>query len=169
VTMRFPTGDSDNLRGLGVTRTMATLIASGGRGRFRPHANGGYEYWSKGVGVTSDNPPNSTVTAQHQVQYAAGFELEAAPKVTLLLDFLGSHILGGGRIGFEPDPILPAGIASSSSLVALPEGIQKLSLAPGLKANLKAKLLLSVNALIALHDTGLHARVTPMAGINVTF
>jgi hypothetical protein len=53
--------------------------------------------------------------------------------------------------------------------VALSEGIQKISLAPGLKANLKGKLLLSVNALVALHDTGLHARVTPMAGIDLTF
>jgi hypothetical protein len=169
VTMRLPTGDTDNLRGLGNTRTMATLIASAGRGKFRPHANGGFEYWSKGVSVTSDNPPNSTVTARHEVQYAAGFELEAAPKLTVLLDFLGAHTLGGGRLGFEPDASLASGATSSSSLVALSEGIQKLSLAPGLKANIKGKLLLSVNALVALHDTGLHARVTPTAGLELTF
>jgi hypothetical protein len=168
-TMRFPTGDKENLRGLGVTRTALTFIASGGQGRFRPHANGGFEYWSDGVSVTSDNPPNSSVTAQHQIQYAAGFELEAAPKVTVLLDFLGANILGGGRVGFKPDTALPAGISSSSSLVALPEGVSKYSLTPGLKANIKAKLLLSINALIALHDSGLHATVTPMAGLDLTF
>jgi hypothetical protein len=167
-TLRFPTGDKDNLRGLGVTRTALTFIASSGTGRFRPHANGGFEYWSDGVSVASDNPA-STVTAQHQVQYAAGFELEAAPKVTVLLDLIGANILGGGRVGMKPDTTLPSGIASSSSLVALPEGISKLSLAPGLKANIKAKLLFSVNVLIALHDTGLHATVTPMAGLDLTF
>jgi len=169
VTMRLPTGDSQNLRGLGITRTMATLIASGGQGRFRPHVNGGFEYWSKGLSVISDNPPNSSVEARHQVQYAAGFELEAAPKVTLLLDLLGANILGGGRLGFKQDTTSPVGISSSSSLVALPEGVQRLSLAPGLKANLKGKLLLSVNALVALHDTGVHAKVTPVAGIDLTF
>jgi len=169
VTMRLPTGDKANLRGLGTTRTMASLIASGGKGKFRPHANGGFEYWSKGLTVTSDNPPNSTVTARHQVQYAAGFELEAAPKLTIVVDFLGAHTLGGGRLGFESDSTTVSGITSSSSLVALPEGIQRLSLAPGLKANIKGKLLLSVNALIALHDTGLHAKVTPTAGIELTF
>ncbi len=168
-TMRFPTGDKQNLRGLGVTRTAISLIASGGRGKFRPHANGGFEYWSDGVSVKSDNPANSTVTAQHQIQYAAGFELEAAPKVTILLDLLGANIMGGGRVGFKPDATLPAGTSASSSLVALPEGVSKLSLTPGLKANIKAKLLLSVNALIALHDNGLHATVTPMAGLDLTF
>ena len=74
-TLRFPTGDKDNLRGLGVTRTALTFIASSGTGRFRPHANGGFEYWSDGVSVASDNPA-STVTAQNQIQYAAGFGLK---------------------------------------------------------------------------------------------
>jgi len=169
VTMRLPTGDRDNLRGLDVTRTLLTFIASSGQGKFRPHANAGFEWWSKGVGVASDNAPNSTVTARHQVQYAGGFEFEAAPKLTLLVDLLGRQILGGGRVDFKADASAPAGATSSGSVVALPEGVSKLSLAPGVKVNLKGKLLLSVNALVALRDTGLHARVTPVAGIELTF
>jgi hypothetical protein len=167
-TMRFPTGDPLNLRGLGVTRTLLTLIASSGKGRFRPHANAGFEFWSKGVTVASDYAPNSTVEARHQVQYAAGVELEAAPKVTILFDVLGSQILGAGKFGYVDNP-LTAGITSSTSLVALPDPNRRLSLAPGLKMNLKGKMLLSVNALVALRDSGLHARVTPVAGIDLTF
>src|SRR5262249_41788318 len=53
VTMTLPTGDKDQFRGLGITRTMVTLIASGGQGRFRPHGNVGFEYWSKGLSVVS--------------------------------------------------------------------------------------------------------------------
>jgi hypothetical protein len=168
-TVRLPTGDRDNLRGLGITRAMLSFIASSGQGRFRPHANAGFEWWSKGVGVPSDYTPNGTVRARHQVQYAGGFEVEAAPKVTLLLDLLGAQILGGGKVGFQTDAAPAPGATSSGSLVALPEGISKVSLAPGLKVNLKAKLLLSVNALVALHDTGLHARITPVAGLDLTF
>ena len=167
-TMRLPTGDRENLRGLGITRTQLSLIASSGQGRFRPHANAGYEWWSKGVSVTSDYAPNSTVTARHQVQYAAGFEFEAAPKCTLLLDLLGGHVFGAGKVGFMPDAPTP-GIISSQSAVALPEGISRLSLAPGVKVNLKGKLLLSANALVAVKDSGLHASVTPVAGIDLTF
>jgi hypothetical protein len=167
-TVRLPTGARKHLRGLGVTRTMLSLIASSGKGRFRPHANVGFGYWSRGVGALSDNPANVSVEARHQYEYAGGFELEAAPKVTILLDLLGGAILGGGKLGFATITG-GAGVASSESLVALPEGLSRLSLAPGLKVNLKGKMLLSLNALVALKDNGLHARVTPVAGIDLTF
>ena len=168
-TLRFPTGSTESLRGLGVTRTMLTFIASGGQGRFRPHANAGYEYWSSGVSVASDAVAGTNVTARNQVQYAAGFEFEAAPKATLLLDVVGGQIFGAGKLAFQADATPAAGASSSSTLVALPEGIRRVNLAPGLKVNLKGKILLSLNALVTLKNDGLHARVSPMAGIDVTF
>jgi len=164
--MRLPTGSRENLRGLGITRTMVSFIYSSGQKRFRPHANAGYEFWSDDVSTTSIS--GTTVSARNQLQYAAGFEFEAAPKATLLLDLLGGRIFGGGKIGYQDDPAA-AGLTSSRSLVALPEGLTRLSLAPGAKVNLKGKLLLSVNALVALKDDGLHARVTPVAGLEMTF
>ena len=100
-TLRFPTGSTESLRGLGVTRTMLSFIASGGQGRFRPHANAGYEYWSNGVSVASDAVAGTNVTARNQVQYAAGFEFEAAPKATLLLDVVGGQVFGGGKLAFQ--------------------------------------------------------------------
>jgi hypothetical protein len=168
VTMRMPTGDQAALRGLGVTRTLLSFIASSGQGRVRPHANVGFGYWSKGVGALSDGAPNNSVEARHQYEYAGGLELEAAPKVTILVDLLGGAILGGGKLGFSTVTSGSPAV-SGDSLVALPEGIQRVSLAPGLKVNLKGKLLLSVNALVALRDQGLHSRVTAVAGIDLTF
>ena len=165
-TMRLPTGDKKQLRGLGVTRTMVSFIASSGKGRFRPHGNVGYGYWSKGVSIVSD--ANTTVEARHQFEYVGGLELEAAPKLTILLDLLGGQVLGGGKLGFAPVTSGSPAV-TSDALVALPEGVSRLSLAPGMKVNLKGKFLLSLNALIALRDTGLHARVTPVAGIDLTF
>ena len=165
-TVRLPTGDQKSLRGLGVTRTLISFIASSGAGKFRPHANVGYGWWSKGVSVVSDDPGNATVTARHQFEYAAGLELEAAPKVTVLLDLLGGHVFGAGKLGFATTT---SGSSSVTALGALSEGIRRVSLAPGLKVNLKGKLLLSLNALIALQDTGLHTRVTPVAGIDLNF
>ena len=168
-TVRLPTGSRDSLRGLGVTRTLISLIASSGQRRFRPHANAGFGYWSKGVTVTSDESPNQSVEARHQFEYAAGLELEAAPKLTLLVDLLGGSVLGGGRLGFVTTTGGAPGTTSTQTLTALSEGVQRVSLAPGLKVNLKGKMLLSLNALIALHDSGLHQRVTPVAGIDLTF
>jgi hypothetical protein len=168
VTVTVPTGDQDQLRGLGVTRTLLTLIASSGQGRLRPHGNVGFGYWSKGVGVVSDAAPNTSVTARHEYQFAGGIELEAVPKLTLLVDLLGGGVLGGGRVGFG-SVIDTGGLTGVQGLVALNEGTRRVDIAPGLKANLKGKLLISLNALIALRDTGLHARVTPVAGIDLTF
>jgi hypothetical protein len=115
----------------------------------------------------SDTPGNPSVTARHEFQYAGGLEFEAVPKLTLLLDLLGGGVLGGGKVALASVTDAPG--LTTQALAALPEGTRRIDLAPGLKANLKGKMLLSLSALIALHDTGLHARVTPVAGIDLTF
>jgi hypothetical protein len=167
-SVRLPTGDRENLRGLGVTRTMVSGVFSAGKGRFRPHANAGYEYWSKGVDAITDFTTLSTVRARNQYQYGAGVEVEATPKMTLIADLIGRQILGAGKVGFRTSPSSTPGISSTESMVTLPEGIRKLTLVPGLKVNLKAKMLLSLNALVSLWDNGLHARFTPVIGIDLT-
>ena len=170
LNMRLPTGDRQALRGLGVYRTLASLVVSSGARRFRPHANAGYEWWSDNVEVATSFSQNTPVRVRHQIQYAAGVELEATPKLTLLVDFLGRHIQGGGQVGFVTD--MPSttgqGITSLESMVALPDGVRKLLLVPGLKMNLKGKLLLSLNAVITLKHNGLHSTVTPVVGIDLS-
>ena len=169
VNVRLPTGSRENLRGLGVTRTLVSGVVSGGRGRVRPYASAGFEVWSKGIDVAG--APGETVSMRHQFQYAGGIELEAAPKLTLLLEYIGQNIMGGGQIGAAPDPVAASqpSVTSATSMVALPDGISKALLAPGMKVNLKGKLLLNLSALITMQNNGLHAKVTPVAGINLTF
>ena len=107
---------------------------------------------------------------RHQLQYNGGIEIEAAPKVTVLFDFLGQQIFGGGQLGTVTDTVSgsPLGITSIESLVATDKGISKMLLVPGLKVNLKGKLVLSLNALVTMKNNGLHATVTPVAGLNLT-
>jgi hypothetical protein len=168
VNARLPTGSRENFRGLGIGRTMVSAVASGGSGRFRPHGGAGFEYWSKGVDVAG--APGETVSIRHQFQYSGGIELEAAPKLTLLVDFIGQKIFGGGQIGVAPDPVFATqpGVTSANSMVALGQGISKALLVPGLKANLKGKMLLTLSAIITMQNNGLHAKVTPVAGITLT-
>jgi hypothetical protein len=170
VNMRLPTGDRANLRGLGVTRTLVSFVVSGGKGKLKPHGNIGFEVWSKSVDVVTNAATGGFESLRHQLQAAAGIEFEAAPKVTLLLDYLHQHIRGAGEIQSITDT--PAtnvlGITALQSLVAVDEGIKKGLLVPGLKVNLKGKLLLSLNAIITLRNNGLHAEITPVAGINLT-
>ena len=169
ITMRLPTGSRENLRGLGVTRTLASVAFSAGKGKFKPHITGGFEFWSKSVDIPTGSATGALIKVRHQAQLAAGFEIEAAPKVTLLLDFLGQKIRKGGEVGVVSDPGAPnSGITSVQSLVVLPEGILKGILVPGIKVNLKGKLLLSLNALVTMKNNGLHSKVTPVVGLNLT-
>jgi hypothetical protein len=166
VTMRLPTGDRDNFRGLGVTRTLVGAVASGGRGRVRPFGSAGFEYWNKGVDAAGN--PGERISARHQFQYAGGIEIEAAPKVTLLAEFLGQHVMGGGRVVMGPEISGTGAITSMQSLVASDSGINKALIVPGVKVNLKAKMLLSLSAIVTLKNNGLHSTVTPVVGINLT-
>ncbi len=174
-TLRLPTGDRDNFRGLGVTRALVSGVYSSGKGSFRPHAEVGFEYWSDGLSAITDDLGRGSVSARHQFQYAGGFEFTAAPKLTLLVDILGRHILGGGRVGVRTETPAPGsalgalGVTSVESLVALDQGINKLTLAPGLKLNLKGSFLLSLGALATLRDNGLHDKFVPVVGLDWSF
>ena len=174
-TVRLPTGDRENFRGLGITRTMVSAVVSTGKARFRPHGNVGFDFWSEGFEAITNDAGRSSVSARHQFAYAAGFEFEAAPKLTLLVDLLGRHILGAGRIGLQtetPSPTSPLGsigVTSVESIVALDEGINKLTLAPGVRLNLKGNFVLSLNALATLRDNGLHDKFIPVVGLDWTF
>jgi hypothetical protein len=165
--VRLPTGSREGLRGLGVTRAMLSLIASMGQRRLRPHMNVGFEWWDKGINLTS--PGVDTVTVRHRVQYGGGIEFEAAPKVTILLDFMGRHVLGGGVLGYRTVPNPGGGFTSLTHAFATDEAIRKMSLVPGIKWNLKGKMLLSVSGIASLSDNGLHDMFTPVVGLDITF
>jgi hypothetical protein len=171
--VRLPTGSRENLRGLGISRVLTSIVVSAGKGPFRPHANVGFEWWEKGVDITS--PTDPTVTARHQLQYVAGVEIAASPKLTVLLDVLGRQILGGGKVDFttvtpsDRPSLATDSITSSHYALATGHRIRKLSIVPGVKWNLKGKFLLSVSGIATILDNGLHDLFTPVVGLDFSF
>lgn len=169
---RLPTGDRENLRGLGIIRVLGNVIVSTGRGKVRPHGNIGFEWWEKGLEVITDFSDTARVGARHQVQYAAGLEFQASPKVTLLADFVGRHVLGGGAVETQNvavPPIIAADVTSLDLAVATGKSIRKFALAPGLKWNVKGSFVLAGNALISINDNGLRDYFTPVVTLDWTF
>lgn len=169
---RLPTGKPEQFRGLGITRVLGSLLYSSGKGRFRPHGNIGFEWWEEGLEVPTDAFRLSRTGARHQVLYAAGFEVEANPKITLLVDLLGRHLLGDGSVALQTIDVDFPDIPEITSLelpFATEKGIREWSLAPGLKWNLKGNLVFSGNALISLRDNGLRDFFTPVFGLDWTF
>jgi len=171
----MPTGNRANLRGLGMYRALGSLIYSSGTGKFRPHGNVGFEWWEKGLTVQtslSGATPYTTAETRHMLQYAAGAEFEAAPKFTLLVDLLGRHYLGGGRIDTQtfnmPSGLFP-GVSTFDAAGVTDNSIRKISLVPGLKWNVKGTLLLALNARIPIGDNSLYDKFTPVLGVEWTF
>ena len=122
----------------------------------------GFEVWSKPVNAGTDQ-------LLHQFQYSAGIEVAAAPKLTILADFLGQKILGAGPIDLGAVPVVPgSGATSAQSLVFLDGSINKIVFIPGMKVNLIGKMVLSLNAIVTLKNHGLHSKITPVAGLNLT-
>ena len=52
-TLRLPSGNSEDMLGLGVTRVAVTFIGSATIHRLAPHINVGYEFWSDSIGHTA--------------------------------------------------------------------------------------------------------------------
>ena len=81
--------------GLGVTRTLASVVTSFGRGPVRPHASVGFEYWSKSLDVRSAAVRVVGFPAAPAHTTAAS-RSRRRQKLTLLVDFLGQRIMSGG-------------------------------------------------------------------------
>jgi hypothetical protein len=169
IAVRFPTGSEDDLLGLGVTRTALALVGSTTLGRWSPHVNLGYEFWSDGFPIPVDFQVDTrTISAKDQWQYSAGVEYEANPRLSLVVDVLGRYLRGAGGVGYQPFTFPPnfAGVSGTDAIVAVPTGVNKVLIAPGAKWNVLPNLLLTVNALIAPTDNGLRAPVTPVIGLD---
>jgi hypothetical protein len=161
--VRLPTGDEDELRGLGITRTTAALVWSKG-GRVSPHANVGFEFWSEDVPISA----SGDVSIRHQVKYAAGLEIDAHPQLTVLVDFVGRQLLGGGKLAYQTFTA-PGGTGTVDALVGQAEGINSFWVVPGAKWNVWRRVLLTASLLTTLANDGLRANFTPVAGIDWSF
>jgi hypothetical protein len=172
VSVRLPTGNEENLRGLGVSRTLLALVGSAAYGRFSPHVNVGYELWSDGIDIPSNFLENLTVTAKDQILYSGGVEFEVNPLLTANVDFLGRYLRGAGNIeaeDFRYDPRSNEFGIFAATVLAATGGSNILTLAPGVKWNLWRGALLSAHALIALSGGGLQDRITPVVGLDWAF
>ena len=168
-TVRLPTGNEENLLGLGITRTHLQAIASATFGRWSPHANIGYEVWSAGIPVPRDFQGLDTVSAKDQVHLTAGLEYEMHPRFTINGDLLGRYLRGAGGIGYQEFifPPNPPTVAGANALVAVPDGLLTVIAAPGFKWNIFGDTLLTGDVLIAVAGRGLRDRFTPVIGIDV--
>jgi hypothetical protein len=206
--LRAPTGDEENLLGLGTTQARLSFIASTGWGRLAPHFNLGYKFsgdppetlnqvtYPELVGV--DQPTNPSTTqevpstlsldqvdiAPDEFNFAAGFDIVLAPKVTLAADILGRRLIDAGRLreypyehryrveGSDGQVLVDDGPVRSITFQQLfldPVSVNQIYAAVGAKVNVGSTFLLSANLLFALTNEGLRDDIVPIIGFDYVF
>jgi hypothetical protein len=173
VGVRLPTGDEDNLRGLGFARTKVSGVFSQHAPRFAVHANVGYEFWADQLRFAQDILETRFAETNGAFEFALGTEFAASSRLTLNLDLLVNQIRGAGTVGVAPFEIPPVpgffGGLTAQTIVGLEEGLQKVTLVPGLRWNLFGQTLLNAHVLVSLKNDGLRAKFAPSLGFDWTF
>lgn len=152
--VRAPTGREEDFLGTGAFGARGLLIASGTFGEFSPHLNFGYTH--RGGEVNAD-----------AIELAVGFDHRLAPWATLAVDLLSSFRFEGDGIGFPEAVEITSPyrqVVERTNIPNIRDDI--IDGAIGVKFRTGAGVVLIANALVALNDGGLRARVVPTFGIE---
>jgi hypothetical protein len=163
---RFPTGDEEDLLGLGAFGVKPFAVLSFSQGRVAPHLNVAY-LWNGESVLAGDVATGRKEDMPDQVQYAVGADIGVTKRLTLAFDFLGTYVIDSPR--------LTRGTFTAANGQAFPqigfvtESYNLASGAAGLKFNPVGRLLIDFNVLFKLDSAGLRDDVTPLFGIEYAF
>jgi hypothetical protein len=173
IDLRLPSGDDSNLLGTGATQMKASLIGSAPMGRLAPHFNLGYTF-------SEDTSASGAFNVSDEVNFAAGTELRAHERMTLLAGLSGRTLRKTGRLrvqekqfnyqtGPTDDPATLFGTYTVSEFVQRPGNLNLTVASAGLRFNPAGNLLISANVLVPIGDAGIKARPIPVIGIDYVF
>jgi hypothetical protein len=163
---RFPTGDEQNLLGLGAFGVKPFVVLSFSQGRVSPHVNAAYLWNGKSV-LAGDVATGTKKDLPDQVQYAVGVDVGATKRLTLAFDFLGTYVIDSPRLIREV--FTAADGLSFPQIGFVTDSYNLANGAAGLKFNPAGRLLVDVNVLFKLDSAGLRDKVTPLVGIEYAF
>lgn len=175
--LRLPSGDADNLLGIGTTQAKLYLIASTEQGKFSPHVNFGYTISGSGDTVGAYGVPVEGVSDEWN--YAGGVEFIPSPKVTLIGDLIGRTLMGAGTVAAQTITLPYAANAVSSTNPIDGQPYRELALTPGslnlilgsagVKYNPSGNVLLTGNILFPLSSGGLKSKLSFVIGVDIAF
>jgi hypothetical protein len=142
---QFPVGDPP--LGTGIVRVRPQIVTSGSWFGLAPHVNIGAELGTT-TGITND------------LVYEVGFDYTFFQRATVSMDVLGRHAFNVDRVRVRNV------IDQDFGKKANPDTV---SLSVGLKVNPIGTLLVFVNVLFPLNQTGVRDDVTPTFGVEWSF
>jgi len=163
---RIPTGDEEDLLGLGAFGLKPFAVLSFSQGRVAPHLNAAYMWNGKSV-LAGDVAKGTKEDLPDQVQYAVGADVGVTKRLTLAFDFLGTYVIDSPRLVREV--FTAANGQSFPQIGFVTESYHLASGSAGLKLNPFGRLLVDINVLFKLDNAGLRDKVTPLLGIEYAF
>lgn len=177
---RLPTGDEENFLGSG-TLGLKPFVVVSYRGRISPHAEAGYELngssllYGNFVGAT-----NTKSTLPSRFLYVAGANVAVTKRITAAFDLYGQRVFGASQVesgqlddfGACNDSncgVVTPGSPVPTSLIKSDTDISIVDASIGAKVRIYRHLLVTGNVLVKLNDSGLRAKVVPLAGISYVF
>jgi len=178
---RLPTGDEENFLGSGTLGLKPFVVASY-RGRISPHGEVGYELNGNSLlyGNFIATPTVTKSGLPSRFLYVAGVNVAVTKRLTAAFDLYGQRVFGASQL--EPGHLDDFGACNDSncavvtpgnpiptSLVKSDTDISIVDASLGAKVRLFRHLLVTGNVLLKLNDSGLRAKVVPLAGVSYTF
>jgi len=184
--LRLPTGDENELLGIGTTQAKFFGILSSTHGRLSPHVNIGFTL--SGEGSRPETLVYEPLGVSDEFNLSGGVEWVAHPKLTILGDFLGRTLFDGGkielesrtfpvRVGSGADASVPLQTSTTNPIsgepyrqLALKTGnLSQMLGAVGFKYNAGPNMLFMANVLFPFNSSGLNDRLTIALGIDYAF
>ncbi|MFN8091660.1 MAG: hypothetical protein U0599_05440, partial [Vicinamibacteria bacterium] len=161
--VRVPTGDEENLLGLGTTGVKPFAALAVGFGHAALHVNAGYLWNGKSV-LAGDVQKGTKADMPDQFTWAAGIDWGVTKRLTFAVDVLGNHVTSSPRMVSQT--FTAANGKTFPQIDFVSEAYSIINGAAGMKVNLGGRLLLDANVLFKLNDAGLRDKVTPLVGIE---
>jgi hypothetical protein len=165
--VRVPTGDEENLLGVGAPGVRPFVVLSRSSRAFSPHFNVGY-LWN-GSSVLAGNPTTGeSEDLPDHVTYVAGADFGVSQRFTFVLDVIGTYLIDAPRLN-QTTFLARDGISTFPTVSFTEESYNLLSGAVGFKLNVVENLLVDVNLLFNLDNNGLRDKITPLVGFEYAF
>jgi hypothetical protein len=164
---RAPTGDEKDLLGSGAPGVKPFLVMSSAGKRVSPHLKLAYQWNGKSL-LSGDLLQDAKSDLADQALLEGGFDVGLGKKLTLAADVIARRVIDGERLAADDFHALD-GRSVFPNVRFFRGSYNIVNGAVGIKANPGGNLLIDLNLLFKLNDSGLRDRVTPLFGIEYSF
>jgi len=192
--LRFPTGDSLNFLGAGAYGIKPFGVISYSYKRLSTNFNIGYEWNGKSYLAGNIAPPAGTAAFKGSIPndffFTFGGEIGIVKKLSAGVDYIGQHIIDAPRVQSStfselgacttpapsngtpmfscPTTFFPDGTVKEPNFNTFRGSYTASNISIGLRYRPFSRFLLTANVIRKLDDSGLRAKLIPLAGITYT-